>query len=238
MQRVEYHTRTMTEPISPLPLFKKIPWLAALDDPTRQRLVAATSLRHFGNGEVVFLEGDQPPFLFVVQRGWLKAVKLSAEGREQILDFVGPGQAINLAPIFAERPSPATLIALEESDLWAIEQAALLALLAQNPAMARGVIRLLASRLIYTLSLVEDLSLRSVSGRLAKLLVMQAQQSGELAVSRRRWATQAEIAARLGTVPDVAQRALRSLAQQGLLKVTRQQIIILDMEGLQQVAQR
>lgn len=228
----------MTEPILPLPVFKKIPWLAALDESALHRLAAVTTLRRFDNGEMIFMEGDQPPFLFVVQRGWLKAVKLSAEGREQILDFVGPGQAINLAPLFAEQPSPATLIALEESDLWAIEQAALLELLGQYPAMARGVIRLLASRLIYTLSLVEDLSLRSVMGRLARLLVMQAQYGGELTLSRQRWATQSEIAARLGTVPDVAQRALRSLAQEGLIEVTRQKIIILNLEGLQQVAQQ
>ena len=228
----------MTEPISPLPLFKKIPWLAPLDDAALQRLAAVTSLRRVGVGEMIFTEGDQPPFLFVVQRGWLKAVKLSAEGREQILDFVGPGQAINLAPMFAGQPSPATLIALEESALWTIEQATLLELLGQYPAMARGVIRLLASRLIYTLSLVEDLSLRSVTGRLAKLLLMQVQHSGELTLSRRRWATQAEIAARLGTVPDVAQRALRSLAKDGLIEVTRQQIIIRDLEGLRAVMQR
>lgn len=228
----------MTEPTSPLPLFKKIPWLASLDEAALHRLAAVTSLRRFSAGEMIFVEGDQPPFLFVVQRGWLKAVKLSTEGREQILDFVAPGQAINLAPMFAEQPSPATLIALEESDLWAIEQAALLELLGQYPAMARGVIRLLASRLIYTLSLVEDLSLRSVTGRLAKLLLMQAQHSGELSLSRRRWATQAEIAARLGTVPDVAQRALRSLAQEGLIEVTRQRIIIRDLAGLREVAQR
>jgi CRP/FNR family transcriptional regulator len=219
-------------------LFKKIPWLTALDDAALQRLAAVTSLRRFGAGEMIFMEGDQPPFLFVVQRGWLKAVKLSAEGREQILDFVGPGQAINLAPIFAEQPSPATLVALEDSALWAIEQAALLALLGQHPAMARGIIRLLASRLIYTLSLVEDLSLRSVTGRLAKLLLMQVQHSGELTLSRRRWARQSEIAARLGTVPDVAQRALRGLAQEGLIDVTRQQIIVRDLEGLRAVAQR
>lgn len=104
--------------------------------------------------------------------------------------------------------------------------------------MARGIIRSLASRLIYTLSLVEDLSLRSVTGRLAKLLLMQMQHSGELTLSRRRWARLSEIAARLGTVPDVAQRALRSLAQDGLIEVTRQQIIIRDLEGLRAVAQR
>ncbi len=118
--------------------------------------------------------------------------------------------------------------------MWAIEQATLLDFMDQYPGIARGVIRFMASRLIYTISLIEDLSLRSVTARLAKLLVMQAQQSGGTVLIRRRWATQAEIAARLGTVPDVVQRALRSLAQDGLIEVTRQQIIIRDLTGLKQ----
>jgi CRP/FNR family transcriptional regulator len=222
----------MTGPSSPLPTFQEIPWLAVLDEASLAELEAATRLHSFAPGEVVLLEGDKPRFLFIVQSGWLKAIKLSPEGREQILDFLGPGQVANLAPIFAEQPSPATLIALEAAHLWAIKQEPLLDLLARKPVMARIVIRFLASRLIYTISLIEDLSLRSVTARLAKLLVMHAQQSEQQVLSRRRWATQAEIAARLGTVPDVAQRALRSLADEGLLEVTRQKIIIHDLEGL------
>lgn len=225
----------MTNPLAPLPLFKKIPWLAPLDEPALARLTEASTLRTFAAGEIIFLEGDQPRYLFIIQSGWLKAVKISPEGREQVLDFVGPGQAINLAPIFAEQPSPATLIALEAAQLWAVPQAALLNLLAQHPALAQELIRFLATRLIYTLSLVEDLSLRSVTARLAKLLLMQSQ--GQTTLARRSWATQAEIAARLGTVPDVAQRALRNLASAGLIEVTRQQIIILDRDGLKKASQ-
>ncbi len=225
----------MTEPLSPTPILRKIPWLAALDEPSLARLAAATTLRSFNAGEIIFVEGDQPRYLFIIQTGWLKAAKISPEGREQVLDFVGPGQVVNLAPIFAEQPSPATLIALEEARLWAMPQPVLLELLQQYPALAQGLIRFMATRLIYTLSLVEDLSLRSVAGRLAKLLLMQAQ--GETVLSRRRWATQAEIAARLGTVPDVAQRALRSLAKEGLIKISRDKIVILDLAGLRAKAQ-
>jgi CRP/FNR family transcriptional regulator len=82
--------------------------------------------------------------------------------------------------------------------------------------------------------MVEDLSLRSVEARLARLLLEQAQ--GE-SVRRRRWATQAEMASRLGTVPDVVNRALRKLAEEGLIHVERHQIQILDQEGLKTVAQ-
>ena len=55
-------------------------------------------------------------------------------------------------------------------------------------------------------------------------------------MQRRRWSTQAEMAARLGTVPDVLNRALRSLADEGLIQIQRQQIRILDREGLERKA--
>jgi len=196
----------------PLADLQKIPWLKALDQSGWEALLAATQLRACNPGEVIFLEGDPSTTFYLVHQGWVKGVKFSPEGREQILMFFGPGQPANFPPVFAEQPNPATLIALEACNLWAIEQTTLLALLDRYPAMARQIIRALAGRLLYTISLIEDLSLRSVTARLAKLLLMQLDESGQNVIVRHRWATQAEIAARLGTVPDVANRALRSLA--------------------------
>lgn len=87
----------------------------------------------------------------------------------------------------------------------------------------------LAGRVQHLIRLVEDLSLRSVEARLARLLLEQAQ--GE-SVTRRRWATQAEMAARIETVTDVLNRALRKLAEEGMILVERHQIQILDRDGL------
>lgn len=219
----------------PLADLQKIPWLKALDQAGWDELLAATQLRSYNPDEVIFLEGDPPETFYMIHQGWVKAVKLSSEGREQILDFMGPGRPINIAPVFAEQPLPVTLVALEASALWAIQQSTLLELLDRYPAMSRMVIRTLAGRLLYTVSLIEDLGLRSVTARLAKLLLMQAPK--QTVISRRRWATQAEIAARLGTVPDVANRALRSLVNEGLIQVDRHQIVILDRAGLATKAQ-
>jgi len=219
----------MPDPRSDL---EKIPWLNALEPPGWEALLADTRLHQYSGGEVVFLEGDAAVRLFVVHQGWAKAVKLSVDGREQILDFIGPGQPVNIAPIFAEQSNPATLIALEDCQLWSISQHTLLNLLDRYPAMNRLVIKSLAGRLLHAVTLVEDLSLRSVTARLAKLLLMQTQQTDQGAIIRRRWATQSEIAARLGTVPDVVNRALRSLADEGLIEVSRRQIVILNEAGL------
>jgi Mn-dependent DtxR family transcriptional regulator len=76
-----------------------------------------------------------------------------------------------------------------------------------------------------------------VVSRLAKLLLLQLADEQQTVIPRQHWATQAEIAARLGTVPDVVNRALRSLAEEGLIQVSRHQIIILDRAGLAAKAQ-
>jgi len=105
------------------------------------------------------------------------------------------GDAFNIVGVFTEAPNQATVTALEQSNVWVVRREVLLRLLDTNPALARQVVADLAARVMHLVRTVEDLSLRSVEARLARLLLEQAE--GE-AVSRRRRATQAEMAARLG----------------------------------------
>jgi CRP-like cAMP-binding protein len=226
-----------SHPPDPATDLRQIPWFNLLDHPGWNELLKVTQLRSYQPGDIIFGEGDRPEALYLVHQGWVKAVKLSRDGREQILDFIGPGQPLNVAPVFAEQAHPATLIVQETCELWAIPQSTLLALLDRYPAMARLIIRTLAGRLLHTISLIEDLSLRPVVSRLAKLLLLQLPDDHQTVIPRQRWTTQAEIAARLGAVPDMVNRALRSLAEEGLIQVKRHQIIILDRAGLAAKAQ-
>lgn len=95
--------------------------------------------------------------------------------------------------------------------------------------MALRVIEFMARRINELITLVTDLSLRSVTARLARLLLEEAE--GDL-VQRQRWATQSELAARLGAAPDVLNRALRTLVEEELIDLSRQQIRLLDRQGL------
>ena len=105
----------------------------------------------------------------------------------------------------------------------------MLDLLSTYPALAQGVIENLAAHARHLVSLVEDLSLRSVSARLAKLLLTQAVGSGEAP----RHLTQQEMAAQLGTVREMVGRVLRGFEEEGLILFDRHRIIILDQEGLE-----
>jgi CRP-like cAMP-binding protein len=189
--------------------------------------------RSYDANQVVFLEGDPGQAVYIVQEGWLKAVKTSPDGREQILHFMGPGEVFNAIGVFIAVSNPATVIALEPTTVWIIPRNDILRLLDEHPPLAQQVIQRLAERVQQLIAVVEDLSLRTIEARLARYLL---EQSAEETLHRQRWATQAEIASRLGTVPDVINRALRNLVRENLIQVERHQIQILDRVGLEMKA--
>ena len=202
---------------------------SALDDQTLQRLVQDAVWREYDVGEVVVLEGEALSGLYFLQSGWLKVVKISPSGREQVLRFFEAGNTFNEVSVFTKAPNPATAIALEPAGVWLIRQESVMRLLREEPDFAENIIAKMAERLLYLVSLVTDLSLRSVKARLARLILEGAEDD---VLHRPRWFTQAELASRLGTVPDVIQRGLRSLEKDGVIKVERQRIHVLDRERL------
>lgn len=210
-----------------------VSYFAGLDEQSFQLVLRSAGSRRFDPGELVILEGEPASGLFVVQSGWLKVSKIALDGREQILHFLGSGEVFNAVSVFSGTPNPASVTALETSRLWTVARAAMLGLLDSNPRIARHIIQDLSGRLTHLIALVEDLSLRSVEARLARLLL--AQTAGDT-IQRQKWATQTEIAARLGTVPDVVSRTLRKLTDQGLIQISRQEIRILDRPRLEMLA--
>lgn len=208
---------------------------AGLDAETLALLASDSEQRTVRPGEFVFVEGEQPRGLYVLESGWVRAVKMSAQGREQVLQFVGPGEPFNTVSIFTTRPNPASAMALEESVVWMVPRATVERVLRERPEFAQRVLENMAERMIYLVGLVADLSLRTVTERLANL-VLERSEGGVL--ERPKWFTLAELAARLGTVPDVVQRAMGRLQSEGIIDVTRREIRILDEERLRQLSER
>lgn len=209
------------------------PLFEGVDGSILQDLVRNARWREYEANEVVVLEGEAQSGLYYLQYGWLKVVKSSPGGREQILRFLEPGETFNEIGVFADQANPATAITLEPAGVWLIRRQALLDLLLARPEFAQYVIGKMAARMLHLVSLVTDLSLRPVTGRLARLLL---EDTTDDVLHRPRWFTQAELAARLGTVPDVIQRSLRNLEKEGLIAVERRRIRILDRETLSEIA--
>lgn len=204
---------------------QSIPYFAALDAASLQELASLATWHEYAPGAIVFLEGEPSAGLYTVQRGWLKVVKYSPDGREQALRYFGPGEAFSEIGIFQERRNPATAVALEASALWLLQRSAVQPVLIARPDLLLTLLAAMTDRIAYLADMAADLSLHSVEVRLARLLLDEA--TGDT-LERPAWLTQAELAIRLGTVPDVLSRALRALSDAGLIRVNRRRIVILD----------
>ena len=204
---------------------QSIPFFAALDAASLEDLARLATWHEYAAGAIVFLEGETSAGLYTVQRGWVKVVKYSPDGREQALRYFGPGEAFSEIGIFQARRNPATAVALEASTLWLLQRSAVQPVLAARPDLLLTLLAAMTDRIAYLANMAADLSLHTVEVRLARLLLDEATDN---ALERPAWLTQAEMATRLGTVPDVLSRALRTLSDAGLIRVDRRQIVILD----------
>lgn len=208
---------------------RKLPFFSELDADELTEVAARVHERAFRRGEVILLEGETPQAVYFVARGQVRIYRLSPEGREQVLKRLGPGEAFNLVPVLDGRPNPSSAMAWTDVTAYAIERDHFLRMVRQHPALAGAALAESAARLRHMTALVEDLSLRTVGARLAKLLLNQAAKEPEIP----RRMTQQEMAAQLGTVREVVGRALAELEREGLIRLERHRIVIVDRDGLE-----
>ncbi len=204
-------------------------FLRGLDEETLEKMAKHSTWKVFAAGTVIFWEGDTESNLYYLQYGSLKVLKSSGDGREQVLRFIGAGEIFNEVGVLANRPNPATAVALEESGIWLIPRKLLEEVILAHPQAAMQIIENMADKIIGLVSLAADLTLKSVEARFANLLLEQAEEG---VIERRRWTTQTEMASHLGTVPDVLGRVIRELTKAGLIEMDKNHIRILDREGL------
>jgi CRP/FNR family cyclic AMP-dependent transcriptional regulator len=213
---------------------RHISLFAGLSDDALARVAGRAICRKYAPGEIVIFEGDPCRAAYFIADGQVRVYRLSSGGREQVLARLGPGQAFNTVPPFQPHGvNHATVEALAEVTLYAITCEDFRRLVGDCAELALAILQDFADRLDHLTDLVEDLSLRTVRGRLARFLLERAD-AGQVT---RRW-TQEEIAAHLGTVRDMVGRTLRAFADAGLVRMERQRIILLDREGLEAEAQR
>lgn len=213
---------TKLETLAEVPIFRGLSpdLLKEIHDHCVERTVA--------RGETVFVQGEEPFGLIVVRRGALKVYKLGDTGREQIIEVEGPGRSVAELPLLDGQPYPASCAALEASDLLVLPAETFQRLLGREPALARAVIVSLAQRLRHKVALIEELSLKAVRQRLARLLVETAGEADVFPLP----GTNAEIAARIGTVREIVSRTLSGMIQEGVLRVEGRTATIIDRDRL------
>ena len=216
---------------------RRVPFFAVLGEEELRRLAAHCVVRYLSKDELLFAEGEPCEGMYVVKSGAIKMFKMADNGREQVLVIERAGSTVGELPVFDGGNLPASAAALEDSSLLFLPKREFLSLCRQNSEVAFAVIRSLAWRFRYLTALVEELSLKEVSHRLARFLRDRALGVG---VRTRRGIefpleeTNQQIAAEIGTVRDLVSRNLRRLVDRKIIKMERRKVIVLNMADLEE----
>lgn len=224
---------------NPAETLRRVAFFAPLPDGHIEELAAHCAVRALVKDELLFTEGDPCEGLFVVQSGAIKVYKMADNGREQVIGIERAGSTVAELPLFDGGNYPASASALEDSTLLFLPKREFLLLVRQNSEVAFAVIRTLAWRFRYLTTLVEELSLKEVSHRLAGFLRDRALDRGERTrrgIEFPLQETNQEIAAEIGTVRDLVSRNLRRFVDRGIIRLERRRVIVLDLAELESQA--
>lgn len=216
-------------------LLQSVSYLANLPQATLEALAAVAIQRPYRAGEIIFWQGEPAFGLYVIAEGTIKISRHSTDGREHILHLLQHGETFNDVAALDGGDNPATATAHTDAVIWAIPRRDLMHTTERYPDLAWALLEDMARRARRLVGMVEDLAMRSVKGRLARLLLEQATQNDTEALPR--LLTQEEMANQLGTVREVVGRALRSLANSGIIEFDRHRIVILDVDKLAEEAE-
>ncbi len=219
----------MTQPLSQNPLFEN------LSQPEIQSLIEASMIKTYPEGQWVTHYGSGWPYLFLVEKGQVTAIKESPEGRSLVVMVIEEGEIFWGVGFFKEGIGmPVALIADQESHLRIWTQDRLLPFLLNNGKFTWALAQLMVERMLVASQILEELAFQPVAGRLAHLLLEQFEdQTGDTLT---RDMTLDDMAARIGSTREMVCRHLYQFADRGAIQINRTEFKVTDQDMLQHFA--
>lgn len=221
-------------PFNLVALLGRVEHFKRLPEADRATIVSAGQVRAFPTGTLIYREGEDAAGMFVLLAGHVHLLKLGPQGQQSIVAEFDPIIMFNEVTVLDGGANLTTAIAVQECVTWNIRHADFQILLQRYPTIGLGLLRVLASRMRNLMAQYEDLSFRSVLARTAKLL-LDLSARGARPIARRDYPN-ADLAARISTVPEALSRSLQVFRKNGDITCTRATITINQPAMLEKLA--
>jgi CRP/FNR family transcriptional regulator len=216
-------------------VLRRAPLFDALDDDSAAALQAGVTVVELARAERLFEEGASGNQLYVILAGKIKLTRAAADGRENLLSVLGPGEMFGELSLFDPRPRTASATAVTDSRLAALAHADLRSWLTGRPDVALHLLQALAQRLRRANDVMADLVFTDVPGRVAKALLDLADRFGtaqQNGLQVNHDLTQEELAQLVGASRETVNKALADFAARGWLQLSAKSVLLIEPERL------
>jgi CRP/FNR family transcriptional regulator/CRP/FNR family cyclic AMP-dependent transcriptional regulator len=198
---------------------RRIPLFSSVGDADLEQLASLLIERRFPTNKTIVEEGLGGDYMYVLREGQVKVTKLSADGREKILELLEAGDFFGEMSLLDSGPRSATVKTMREARVLALSRNDFLSLLRRSPDLAMAVIQELTRRLRHVDEQASSLSFQRVKERTQGVLVRLAREEvehSELRVTPP--LTHQQIADMIGTSRETVTRVVKGLKQDGWLR--------------------
>jgi len=218
---------------------RRCPLFSGLKEEDLKRIRAIALPKHVAKKGILFSEGEEARGFYVILTGRVKLFKISPGGKELILHVVSAPDAFAEASLFLEGKYPAFAQALSDSQLLFFPGREFIQLIERNPRLSINMIVSLSTFLKRLAVLIEELSLKEVSSRIAKYVMDLSTRGAKDGKSLREVEldlSKTQLAMKLGTISETLSRTLSKMKAKRMIDVQKNKIVILNREALELLA--
>ncbi|WP_058556790.1 Crp/Fnr family transcriptional regulator [Thiohalocapsa sp. ML1] len=213
---------------------RNAPLLSRLTDEQLERVRKRAVQRRLDEGELLFAQGAAAERFYLVQSGQMRLFRLAPDGSEKVIEIVSPGQTFAEALMFLEAPRyPVSAAALAPTRLIAIDAADFAAMLRGSMDTCFVVMGALSQRLRALIGEIDELTLHSAKGRVARWLLARCPADRRALVLD---VPKGVLASRLSIQPETFSRVAKQLVTDGVIEVQGAHVTVLDRDALARVA--
>lgn len=212
-------------------------WFSTLPQEFQDELVALSRVIRLAPGQSLFTRGAPADGLYAVVEGCIRISVVSDDGREAILNLFEAPHWFGEVSLFDGQPRTHDAQAEGEAVLVHLLQEPLLKLLGRSPRYWEEMGRLMTHKIRHLLTLFDDAALQPAQVRLARRLLAISGSYGEVAGGTQSIrVSQEQLGQMVGVTRQTANLILRGFEADGMLRLGRGYIRLIDLEALRHLA--
>ncbi len=194
--------------------------------------------RWYRKGTSLYYANDRAAGLYCVHDGKVKVVRISSDGREQILRLAKPGDALGYRALLGDGMHSTSAVALEDAHVCFIPREMFFSLISSRPVFSLRLFELLSTELEETERKVVEMAQKPVRERLAEALLLLKSTYGLKEDNRTLNVkiTREDLASIVGSATESVIRNLTELKAEGVVGLEGRSILVLDSPALMKVA--
>jgi CRP/FNR family transcriptional regulator, cyclic AMP receptor protein len=214
-------------------------FLASLSDEEAAAFRSRAAKRRFRRGQALMHEGQLGEEVMILLSGRVKVTFTTAEGKEVVLRFCGPGDLLGELSVLDELPRSSSVVALEPAEALVLAASDFRGLIASHPELALRLLRSISRRFRDAdrkrIEFAASQTLARLAARLAELADAYGESTEDgVAIDLR--ISQEELAGWTGSSREAVAKALHTLRELELVQTDRRRLTVTDLDGLRRQA--